>query len=1656
MYKKRFIIAGFFLALGRRCFMLRKIMFLVFSFLVTLGLQASEITKTFTFEEENLSFGKYKDYVVPHLEVFSLSKAGKPTLLGRVSFLSKVGKPILPSYSSYILLPPGATAEEVEVVSCIKEKVAGKHFVCPAQPPRPLSLQEEMEFIPPDPLIYESSLPYPGKLVELVSTGSKAGYRIAGIFVYPLQYNPAQKELEFYSSITVRIRYKENKEKASLTPRQKEVVEREVESLVDNPEDISRFSPLIKFAGGTLEYAIITRSTYKDKFAPLVEWKNKSGIQTRVITTNYIYGNYAGDDNEEKIRNFIKEAFSDSGLIWVLIGGDDDVVPARKSDPGYSYGGEKPYADLYYSDLDGTWDGNNNLYYGEPSDNIDMYADVFVGRAPASSSSEFTTFVNKILTYEKNPSSGYLTKALLVGGLLFSGQDYWGKKIGKEIASVTPGNFSDIELYQRDGDLSHSAVTSNNNAGVGLGEYAAHGNPSTIASEDSIIIMYKSDASSYSNTNKYGIHNTIACYAGQFEGSTDCLLEALVTNPNGGALASMGNSRYGLGLPPGLGPTEKMILEFYKRLFQGGIYHLAETFGASRDVYVNDAKSEAYFRYCLYELNLFGPSSTPIWTAEPEILSVASDPIVLLGTSDFTVTVTKAGSGTPINNAYVCCSMDSTVYARGYTNSSGEVTLAISPIHMDDTMWVTTTARNYLPDEGYALVVSPISLSLISPNDGEQWVCGSTHPITWSVDNTEFDSYSLLYSLGLFEGWDTTAHSVSSPHPYPHSYDEIWTISKTGADSMKVHFDTLKLGMFADHIQILDKYDNQIINYPAGTNNGDFWSPVVPEDVVKIRLTSTFSGYGFDIDSYAAFLTEERYNNTIAIDISPDSTKWNWTLPTISCSTAKVKIQAIAGEIILSKDESDAYFSITEVTDITPPTPFSLILPEDSTILGTSRPTFIWFASSDAESGLHDYKVYIDGAVKYTGTDTSWLANYDLPEDYHSWYIVASDNAGNPRQSNETWTVLIDTTPPSVPALVSPANNDTLSNTLVAFEWGAVTKGSPVNYILQVDTTNSFGSPVIIDTTELTTRTFTLTYDEYWWKVRAYDLAGNESGFSDIWSFEIEIGGHEDTAIVSIPYDTVDVGSDSNTVYINLENPLTVAGVQIVIEYDTLLTAHEAGKTSRSSMMSVSSSIGEDSIQILLSPGSTSDTITSGTGYIIEIPFDVPSNAMPGDSTLLHIKKVVLSDTGVDPGELPSYSVDGWLYFAPEDTTLPQVTVVSPDSGEVWVSGTTDTIKWTATDANGIDSVSIYLSLNGGGSYPYTIAQGIPNTSPYPYTVMDTFSTECKMKVVAWDLSGNSAEDESNYDFVIAYGEKGDVKPNGEINILDITRVVNIIQAYGDSPTSYELWAADIKEDGEINILDIVVIVHRIQGKDIGQIADVGNTAIVSISRASGIIGTDDNIVYVNLKNQIGVTGIQIRIGYDPLLLTPREARTTSSSDILDISSTIDTNYIQMLLYSTSLDTIASDNRTIIEIPFYISPGARVSDSTLLHIEYLLLSDVSAQLIPSQSVDGFLHFGTQDTDGKVIPLPKVYGLSQAYPSPGIREITIPYQLPEPTRTSLNIYDITGKLIHTVIHTKQAPGYHSIVWDAKDTPNGIYFYKLETPSFTQSKKLIILR
>ncbi|MFQ6092283.1 MAG: right-handed parallel beta-helix repeat-containing protein [bacterium] len=84
------------------------------------------------------------------------------------------------------------------------------------------------------------------------------------------------------------------------------------------------------------------------------------------------------------------------------------------------------------------------------------------------------------------------------------------------------------------------------------------------------------------------------------------------------------------------------------------------------------------------------------------------------------------------------------------------------------------------------------------------------------------------------------------------------------------------------------------------------------------------------------------------------------------------------------------------------------------------------------------------------------------------------------------------------------------------------------------------------------------------------------------------------------------------------------------------------------------------------------------------------------------------------------------------------------------------------------------------------------------------------------DYEGVSRPQGAGYDIgAYEYAEptKGDVNLDGEINVLDVVRAVNIILGLPEEPSGYELWAADMNEDGEVNIVDVVLIVQIILGE---------------------------------------------------------------------------------------------------------------------------------------------------------------------------------------------------------------------------------------------------
>lgn len=88
--------------------------------------------------------------------------------------------------------------------------------------------------------------------------------------------------------------------------------------------------------------------------------------------------------------------------------------------------------------------------------------------------------------------------------------------------------------------------------------------------------------------------------------------------------------------------------------------------------------------------------------------------------------------------------------------------------------------------------------------------------------------------------------------------------------------------------------------------------------------------------------------------------------------------------------------------------------------------------------------------------------------------------------------------------------------------------------------------------------------------------------------------------------------------------------------------------------------------------------------------------------------------------------------------------------------------------------------------------------------------------------------------------------------------------------------------------------------------------------------------------------------------------------------------------------------------------------------------------------------------------PRSYGLKQNYPNPFNPLTTIEYSLRLPGVVSLAIYNFRGEIITLLVDKDMSAGKHFITWDASNLPSGIYFYRLRTDHFVQTRKMIFLK
>jgi photosystem II stability/assembly factor-like uncharacterized protein len=85
-----------------------------------------------------------------------------------------------------------------------------------------------------------------------------------------------------------------------------------------------------------------------------------------------------------------------------------------------------------------------------------------------------------------------------------------------------------------------------------------------------------------------------------------------------------------------------------------------------------------------------------------------------------------------------------------------------------------------------------------------------------------------------------------------------------------------------------------------------------------------------------------------------------------------------------------------------------------------------------------------------------------------------------------------------------------------------------------------------------------------------------------------------------------------------------------------------------------------------------------------------------------------------------------------------------------------------------------------------------------------------------------------------------------------------------------------------------------------------------------------------------------------------------------------------------------------------------------------------------------------------------YYLSQSYPNPFNPSTKIRYSIPQSSNVIIKVFDILGNEIETLVDEEKSIGTYEITWYANNLPSGVYFYRLQTGNFVETKKMVLLR
>ncbi|MBE0639253.1 MAG: T9SS type A sorting domain-containing protein [Bacteroidales bacterium] len=671
---------------------------LLLGLLIVNLLTAQNIRLSYTFEQPDF-IDRHDGFVEP--------------VMNNCHNLGDEGFPFLPAFSGQILIHQGKEVAEIKIVSVSYSDVISGINIVPAARPFPFSEPAPPDYRPqPKNDIYNSIKSYPGSVISDVSTQYLAGYSIAVFNIWPIEFNPAEKSIRVITSIEIEIETRDTRQDFIQPALQSEVTGRRLASVVSNPEMAKNYIFNSSRDTDQIDMLIITKGTFVTAFTEYANYKTERGFITEIVTTEDIYANYPGSDNQEKIRNCIRDYYENNGIVYVILGGDSDtqnasqrIIPHRGFyvDTGFGTIDEDIPSDMYYSCLDGDWNSNGNNRYGEPGEE-DIFAEVIIGRMSIDSNDEVLNMVNKLIKYQDTPVLSDIEKALMVGEAL--DDNTWGGNYKDEVANgssnhgyVTVGlssNFVVSRLYEMNGNWTKQQVYQQfNNTGINLLNHLGH---SDVGYNMKMSLSDLTTANLQNNGINRGfvIGYSQGCYNGSFDNrgsggnysGSDCFAERITTMETA-MVASMSNSRYGWYSQGSTnGPSQIFDRKFFNAIFGKGIAEIGTANGDSKEDAAAFIIANRVNRWCAYEITLFGDPSMSIWTQQPTDITATYPGALPIGISNVTVESDAPG-------ARIGFSQNGVLLGRALADENGYANIEFFDIvSSDDPITISITAHN--------------------------------------------------------------------------------------------------------------------------------------------------------------------------------------------------------------------------------------------------------------------------------------------------------------------------------------------------------------------------------------------------------------------------------------------------------------------------------------------------------------------------------------------------------------------------------------------------------------------------------------------------------------------------------------------------------------------------------------------------------------------------------------------------------------------------------------------------------------------------------------------------------------------------------------------------------------------------------------------------